>query len=394
MLKVTTLFFTFTLAASAQSGTRTQTNSHPSYSRPSFDVTATRLPVNFKGDNIVLLYNAFAKIDDAERSGKSEYETTDKFQTRMERLRRTVVVGNVTTRSVLAFVVPNVASTYDADTQILNFGISRGFRKGYSVVNNGYSFVIKSTSTRGTYRASNPFGVTTDVDKNWTETFEVTISNDEAYPVDPSTRIELPVSNARAIRNSLSALIVCVMNRLSEEPPNWEPLTDEGYEGRKPTLDSPTDTFTEKHYLNTQVLSIWFFDAASGKVYAKIEPTANRSNMSSPFTEYSPRTVEKPKPMVSQAIRVREQPAANLIRQIGPIYPPMAKQARIQGTVKFNAVIAKDGTVQNLTLQSGHPMLVQAALEAVKQWLYKPTMLNGDPVEVITTIDVAFTLSQ
>ena len=86
--------------------------------------------------------------------------------------------------------------------------------------------------------------------------------------------------------------------------------------------------------------------------------------------------------------------AANILRQVKPPYPPLAKQARIQGTVRFNAVIGKDGTIQNLTLVSGHPMLVQSAQEAVKQWVYKPTLLNGEPVEVITTIDVNFTLNQ
>jgi protein TonB len=85
---------------------------------------------------------------------------------------------------------------------------------------------------------------------------------------------------------------------------------------------------------------------------------------------------------------------ANLIKKIAPPYPPLAKQARIQGTVRFNAVISRDGTIQNLTLVSGHPLLVPAATEAVKQWVYKPTLLNGEPVDVITQIDVNFTLSQ
>jgi TonB family protein len=84
--------------------------------------------------------------------------------------------------------------------------------------------------------------------------------------------------------------------------------------------------------------------------------------------------------------------AANLIQKVEPVYPDLARQARIQGTVRFNATIAKDGTIMNLQVLSGHPLLVQAAVEAVKKWLYKPTMLNGSPVEVITTIDVDFTL--
>jgi len=86
--------------------------------------------------------------------------------------------------------------------------------------------------------------------------------------------------------------------------------------------------------------------------------------------------------------------AANLINQVRPVYPPLAKQARISGTVELSAIIGKDGRVQDLKVVRGHPLLVQAALDAVKNWVYKPTLLNGEPVEVSTTIDVNFTLAQ
>jgi protein TonB len=86
--------------------------------------------------------------------------------------------------------------------------------------------------------------------------------------------------------------------------------------------------------------------------------------------------------------------AAMLVSQPKPIYPPLAKQARISGTVELSAVIGKDGRVANLSVIKGHPLLVQAALDAVKNWIYKPTLLNGEPVEVSTTIDVNFTLAQ
>jgi periplasmic protein TonB len=85
---------------------------------------------------------------------------------------------------------------------------------------------------------------------------------------------------------------------------------------------------------------------------------------------------------------------ARLVRQPRPVYPPLAKQARIQGVVKLSAVISKDGTIMELAVMSGHPLLVPAALDAVKQWVYQPTLLNGEPVEVATQIDVNFTLSQ
>ena len=84
---------------------------------------------------------------------------------------------------------------------------------------------------------------------------------------------------------------------------------------------------------------------------------------------------------------------ARLTRQVRPQYPPLARQARIQGTVKLSAIIAKDGSIQKLEVMSGHPLLVPAALAAVKQWRYRPTLLNGEAVEVLTNIDVNFTLS-
>jgi protein TonB len=82
-----------------------------------------------------------------------------------------------------------------------------------------------------------------------------------------------------------------------------------------------------------------------------------------------------------------------LIRRIQPNYPPLAKAARIQGHVLLQAEISKDGTIQNLQLVSGHPMLTQAAIEAVKQWRYRPYLLNGEPVAVETQVDVIFSLN-
>ena len=83
-----------------------------------------------------------------------------------------------------------------------------------------------------------------------------------------------------------------------------------------------------------------------------------------------------------------------LIREIKPSYPTLAVQARVQGSVLLQAVIAKDGTVHDLRVVSGHPLLVKAALDAVRQWRYKPYLLNGQPVEVDTQIVVNFTLNR
>jgi protein TonB len=84
---------------------------------------------------------------------------------------------------------------------------------------------------------------------------------------------------------------------------------------------------------------------------------------------------------------------ALLVTRVQPVYPPLARQARIQGTVVLRAIISRDGSIENLTLVSGHPMLVPAAIDAVKQWKYQPYLLNGQPVEVDTEVLVNFALS-
>jgi periplasmic protein TonB len=82
----------------------------------------------------------------------------------------------------------------------------------------------------------------------------------------------------------------------------------------------------------------------------------------------------------------------NLIRRVQPVYPPLARTARIQGPVVLAAVISKAGAIENLRVLSGPPMLVKAALDAVSEWRYRPYILNNEPVEVETQITVNFTL--
>ena len=85
--------------------------------------------------------------------------------------------------------------------------------------------------------------------------------------------------------------------------------------------------------------------------------------------------------------------AARLIHEVQPEYPVLARDARIGGTVRLTAIISREGTVENLYLVRGQALLVAAAMDAVKQWVYKPTYLNGVPVEVVTEVDVDFRLS-
>ena len=104
--------------------------------------------------------------------------------------------------------------------------------------------------------------------------------------------------------------------------------------------------------------------------------------------------VPKFQPVVPQRVRISQGVTRGLlVHRVEPSYPPLARAARVQGDVVLTAVISPNGDIENLQLVSGHPMLVPAAITAVKQWRYKPYLLNGQPVEVETTITVIFSLS-
>lgn len=101
-----------------------------------------------------------------------------------------------------------------------------------------------------------------------------------------------------------------------------------------------------------------------------------------------------PKPTVEETkrIRVSSLDPGRLIHMIQPVYPPIAKTAHIEGTVELSAVIGTDGRVRDLNVISGHPLLRKAALDAVRQWIYKPPVLNGESVEIVAPIAVIFRL--
>jgi len=107
-----------------------------------------------------------------------------------------------------------------------------------------------------------------------------------------------------------------------------------------------------------------------------------------------PALAKSPVPMPVKRIRVAARVAeANLIHDVTPQYPPEAGRARLEGTVLLMAVIDKDGSVKDVRVESGLPILAQAAIDAVKQWRYKPYMIDGEPVEVDSRITINFTLS-
>jgi periplasmic protein TonB len=100
-----------------------------------------------------------------------------------------------------------------------------------------------------------------------------------------------------------------------------------------------------------------------------------------------------PLPAPTRPLRISHWAEGNLIYRVQPLYPQLARQARVQGIVELRAIISKTGTIERLTVLSGHALLVTAAVEAVKQWRYRPYFLNAEPIEVETEITVNFTLA-
>jgi protein TonB len=100
-----------------------------------------------------------------------------------------------------------------------------------------------------------------------------------------------------------------------------------------------------------------------------------------------------PPPIPTRPLRVSRWAEGNVIYRVQPDYPPMAREAGIHGTVELRAIISKAGTIENLVVVAGHPMLVRSAINAVRQWRYRPYLLNNEPIEVETEITVNFVLS-
>jgi TonB family protein len=116
--------------------------------------------------------------------------------------------------------------------------------------------------------------------------------------------------------------------------------------------------------------------------------------LSFPAAAQQPSGTVTPAPQIPQRVRISRGVAQGLlVRRVNPVYPPLARQARISGTVVLRVLIGTDGSTESLTLVSGHPMLAPAVIEAVKQWKYQPYLLNGQPTKVDTEVQVNFELA-
>ena len=119
---------------------------------------------------------------------------------------------------------------------------------------------------------------------------------------------------------------------------------------------------------------------------------SGRNTTPYPIGSNVPVVIPKP-PTPTHPIKISHWTEGNVVYRLQPVYPPLAREVRIQGVVVLRAVISRAGTIENLTVVNGHPMLVRAAMDAVRQWRYRPYLLNDEPVAIETEITVNFVLS-
>jgi periplasmic protein TonB len=167
--------------------------------------------------------------------------------------------------------------------------------------------------------------------------------------------------------------------RLRRVPRVWNPLSAPT---TIPPLNTQPEIIDDAPALFTGIDTSVFLSPTLGTILSRVIPP--------PPPPPHVTEVEPSKPITVTS----DVQAAKLIRKVIPIYPKLAIAAHISGTVRLVGVVTKDGAVQQIRVVSGPALLVEAALDAVRQWVYRPTMLNNKPVEVIAPIDVNFTLSQ
>ena len=161
-------------------------------------------------------------------------------------------------------------------------------------------------------------------------------------------------------------------------PRIWNPLTAPT---SIPPLNTQPEIIDDAPAPLTSIDTGAFLPPSLGAIFSRVLPPP-------PPPQVAEVTVSKPITVTSDV------QAAKLLRKVIPVYPKLAIAAHISGTVRLMGVVAKDGTVQQIRVVSGPALLVEAALDAVRKWVYRPTMLNNKPVEVIAPIDVIFTLSR
>jgi protein TonB len=213
------------------------------------------------------------------------------------------------------------------------------------------------------------------------------------WPMATAFAVEAMVAAALILIPLFSAAIIPALARVPAPPLRAVALAD------RPTNHTPSGRSTGPHTPNFVPISVHSDNMIT---YESLRPASDPGDRSSnepigclgncvpdSLPDVGPSSAA-PRLEPTKRIRLSVLSEGQLVRRVEPVYPRTAVLIHLHGVVKLHALIAKDGTVQSLNVISGHPLLATAALDAVRQWRYRPYILNGDPVEVETFITVTF----
>src|SRR6266536_2671597 len=378
-----------TIMGQQRRATRSTTSETPFFVQ-AFDPSIASLPAHFRGHNAAEIYKRLAERKQA--STKGEFETTEAYRQRMETKASQPLLGSMTLHSLLAFVVNDLESEYDADRQVLHAKAKlSSVREGVTLREKGMSLhwniVNRSSSS---YIGTNAFGARTRVESTASDFYEIAIENyqqfairylrkstqevadDEAVyarlGINPETiydhlkdtalsaDLKMNAQFAMRAKENLRMLLVC---RLAY------PYIIEGTMYSKPTIDDPQEFFVNEYSVNTKLVEVWFFDSSTGQVYAKQQPTR-----SLPEVTVSEKT-ERPSPQMcrSSKPRILEKPEAQ--------YTKEARQAQVTGTVVLSVLLGAKGEVADIQVRRGLSQgLTERAIEAAKNIRFIPAEAN------------------
>jgi TonB family protein len=416
-------------------------------SRP-FDADVNSLPSPFAGHDAVVIYD----LIDAKLSGvtKSEFETEAEYLRRTGEPSQRTISGSTKVGDLFAFSLTgsawtetfsddlmqsmgqNLQTAYNAQTQTLTVTVPDALVDGTLAEDSGWrSFWRRSRRYLGEYVGSNAFGVRQRVTRWALDEMVLVVhhglpgtrlseqrgvsADDWLYPDCDKRDLGQSLScsitlGAQAARNLSGNLVAVIVARPIAPFVSFESDTN------TPTINAPGEIQTRTKFLHVRLEQLWLADRRTGQVLrkysrerhdaaypsrnigttdARAEPAA-RDRIRAASTA-PPALVLPLNPFAPQAkpLRVGNDIKAPMqIKRVEPIYSQIAQSARIQGVVILEATIGVDGKVKDVKVLRSIPLLDQAAIDAVRQWEYTPTLVNNMPTPVIMTVTVTFTLSE
>jgi TonB family protein len=369
-----------------------------------------KVPPSFNGNDFETIYDSL--LLSRKFFQKNEFETTAKFNERVNNPVNIKLGGNLTAANTLVFVYKpfgnfvsdGLSAEYNADKEILSVKIltnSFDGQAGNTTDNRFLAYfgtavkpsILKSD---GSYIGENSFGVKRNIQKFSGNSFSLVVANisdffKANYNSTPSleTELNLPPAQARLVKNNLA---VAYFMQLTS-PYYGIDITES-----KPTIDVPKDIKIYHEFLFGNVSEIWLFDAVSGIVYSKLNAKKILRARESELAEQPTPKVELPRPQPTPEPTPQPTPRiiskgvinGSAIQLAKPVYPAAAKAVGATGTVNIQVELDELGNVVSANAISGHPLLQVAALAAARQSKFAPTLLSGVAVRVTGIIVFVF----